>query len=431
MKKTVFSLFLTGSLLLGLQNVDAQVYKIAEGGVYFPGGVSNNAIVSMMKGKDMYKWDTTSGLVNIGTLAVGTSLSGNICISNDGSKIAGSFTNPANSLNEMSMYNVASLTWQNLGGIAATGSGTDLSSSWGMSGDGTTIVGLGWINAGKAHAVKWDAANGMVNLGAALPSSSSRANAISNDKETIVGWQDQANGFRSGAKWVNGIVQYIKDNDNNLVGEAVGVSDDGKIIPGGNQGLPYVWNEATGFQKINHPNAGPFFKGAATGISGDGQTVVGYFRPNGPPFGGEGFIWTQATGRINLNDYVTSLGLSTQGITFGLPLAISQDGKKIVGTGVLTGTFTAVSFLIDLTSTLATQNMNKNQITIAPNPVKEFFTISGGKIESAKILSITGQKMKALKILNGKADVSYLSKGIYILQVVAEGKKQNIKFIKE
>ncbi|KIA89373.1 T9SS type A sorting domain-containing protein [Kaistella jeonii] len=430
MKKTVFSLFLTGSLLLGMHTVDAQVYKIGEG-VYFPGGVSNNSVVSIMQGKDMYKWDTTSGLVNIGTLAVGTSLSGNICITNDGSKIAGSFTNPVNSLNEMSIYDVGSQTWQNLGSIAATGSGTDLSSSWGMSGDGSIIVGLGWINAGKAHAVKWDAANGMVDLGAVLATRSSRANAISNNKEIIVGWQDQADGFRSGVKWVNGIVQYIKDNDNNLVGEAVGVSDDGKIIAGGNQGLPYVWNETTGFQKITHPNASPFFKGAATGISGDGKTVVGYFRPNGPPFGGEGYIWTEATGRINLNDYVTSLGLSTEGLTFSLPLAISQDGKKIVGTGVKTGTFQAVAFLIDLTSTLATQNWSKTQITIAPNPVKESLTIFGGKIDSVEIYSLTGQKMKDLKIVNGKADVSYLSKGVYILKVVAEGKKQNIKFIKE
>lgn len=427
--RSKFSLLLAATFFLGVQSVSAQVYNIAQGGLYFPGGVSDNGVVSVVQGTEMYMWNNSAGLVSIGSQTNEGSISGKVSISNDGLKIAGTTTNSANGLNEMSIYDVATQTWQNLGGIATSGLGEDLSSSWGISADGSTIVGLGFLSNGGAHAVKWNA-NGMVDLGTQFPDAYSRANAISADNNTIVGWQDQENGDRNGAKWVNGVLSYILDAQGNKVGEASTVSADGKTIAGSNFGSAYVWNETTAYTEFSHSN--PVFNGAVTAISGDGKTAVGYFRGFGaPPFAGEGFIWTAESGNVDLNTYVTSLGIDTQGIKFGLPLAISQDGKKIVGTGEFTGTFQPVAYMIDLTSALSTQNVAKETISIAPNPVKEFFTISGKNIEKAVIYNMTGQKMKDLKIVNGKADISYLSKGLYILQVESAGKKQNIKFIKE
>ncbi len=430
--KNKFSLLLSASLFLGVQTYQAQVFTVAQGDNYFPGGVSDNGVVSIYLGKTIYKWDQTSGLVNIGTLTTGT-FAGRVKVSNDGSKISSTHTNPANNLNEISLYNVNTQTWQNLGGIATTASDGALSSSWGISQDGSTIVGLGWLNNGTAKAVKWDATNGMQALQSLIPSRSSRANAISADKNTIVGWQDQLSGTRNGTKWVNGVQTFITDTAGDFVGEASDVSADGKTIVGKNNNLPYVWNEQTGFLAITHPNEDPFFGGGATAVSGDGKTVVGYFRAtNGPSFTGEGFIWTPTGGRQNLNDYITSLGMNTQGITFGLPLAISSDGKKIVGTGTKSGNV-VVAFMIDITAaTLATSNNTNSQIvSIAPNPVKEFFKISEKNIDKAVIYDVTGQKINDLNIVDGRADVSYLAKGIYLLQVEVAGTKQNIKFIKE
>lgn len=288
-------------------------------------------------------------------------------------------------------------------------------------------------NAGVATAVKWDATNGMQALQSTIATRSSRANGISGDKNTIVGWQDQLNGDRNGVKWVTGVQEFIKDTAGNFVGEASDVSSDGSTIVGTNGFYPFVWNDTAGYQQITHPNSGPFFRGAATAVSSDGQTVVGFFRPSpGPPFRGEGFIWTPTGGRQNLNTYVTSLGLDTQGLTFGLPLAISSDGKKIVGTGVKTGTNTAVAFFIDLTAaTLSTGNVQMRSVAIAPNPVKNVLNILGQKIETAEIYNLTGQRLKTIKIVDNKADVSFLSKGIYILQVTADGQKQSLKMIKE
>jgi hypothetical protein len=89
--------------------------------------------------------------------------------------------------------------------------------------------------------------------------------------------------------------------------------------------------------------------------------------------------------------------------------------------------------MIDITAaTLATaNNANSPIVSIAPNPVKEFFKISEKNIDKAVIYDVTGQKIKDLNIVDGRADVSYLPKGIYLLQVEVSGTKQNIKFIKE
>ena len=95
-----------------------------------------------------------------------------------------------------------------------------------------------------------------------------------------------------------------------------------------------------------------------------------------------------------------------------------------MGTGVKTGTNTAVAFLIDITAaTLSTGNVQVSSVAIAPNPVKNVLNILGQKIESAEIYNVTGQKLKTIKIVDNKADVSFLSKGIYILQVTADGQK--------
>ena len=153
--------------------------------------------------------------------------------------ISSTNTNPANNLNEISIYNVGSQTWQYLGGLDAVGIDGGRSSAWGFSADGTTAVGLSY-NAGVATAVKWDATNGMQALQSTIATRSSRANGISGDKNTIVGWQDQLNGDRNGVKWVNGVQEFIKDTAGNFVGEASDVSSDGSTIVGTNGFYPFL-----------------------------------------------------------------------------------------------------------------------------------------------------------------------------------------------
>ncbi|MGE8554263.1 MAG: T9SS type A sorting domain-containing protein [Chryseobacterium jejuense] len=405
-------------------------------GNYNVGAVSDKAVVSMhTTAGGIYMWTANSGLVQIGSISNGYPAAGRTIVSNDGMTIASSITNTATGFNEVSTYNVSSSTWVNRGGLVPTGWDGSVSSAWGMSPNGNTIVGLGWLTAANAHAVKWDETNGMVDLGSMVTGRSSRANAISSTGDVVVGWQDEPTGTRSGAKWVDGVESFITDNNGNNVGEAGAVSADGNTIIGAANPNPYVWKAGTGVTYITHPNASFSFKGGATGVSGDGTKVIGFYRAFGaPPMSGEGFIWTEANGRVNLNDYATSLGINTNGVIMGLPLAISQDGSKIAGMGV-NASGQMVAFYLDLTGALSVSDVekNKNTIGIYPNPVTDILYFKGvEKIEKAEVYNMVGQKVKSLTSVEGQLDVSSLSKGNYILQLSEKGGKvQRHKFIKK
>ncbi|WP_228370505.1 T9SS type A sorting domain-containing protein [Chryseobacterium gleum] len=426
---------LTACLFLKLGIVKAQLTVIGLGN-YNVGAVSDNGVVSLHTSAGaIYKWNASGGLVQIGSISNGYPAAGRTIVSNDGTKISSSVTNAATGFNEISTYDVATATWVNRGGLVPTGWDGSVSSTWGMTANGSTIVGLGFLTAANAHAVKWDEVNGMVDLGSIVQGRSSRANAINASGTVIVGWQDESNGTRSGAKWQDGVESFITDNNGNNVGEAGGISADGSTIIGSANPNPYVWNAVSGLTYITHPNASFSFKGGATGISGDGTKVIGYYRAFGaPPMSGEGFIWTSATGRVNLNDYAVSLGIATNGVTMGLPLAISQDGKKIAGMGV-NASNQMVAFYLDTSEYLSVNDevKEKNNMDIYPNPVTDILYFKGtGKIEKAEIYNLVGQRVKSFNTVEGQIDVSSLSKGAYILEYSVKGEKQQTyKFIKK
>lgn len=426
---------LTAYLFLKFGFAEAQLTVVGLGN-YNVGAVSDNGVVSMHTSAGaIYKWNAAGGLVQIGSISNGYPAAGRTIVSNDGTKISSSITNTATGFNEISTYDVATSTWVNRGGLVPTGWDGSVSSTWGMSTNGNTIVGLGFLTAANAHAVKWDEAGGMIDLGSMVPGRSSRANAINAAGTVIVGWQDEPTGTRSGAKWQDGVESFITDNNGNNVGEAGGISADGNTIIGAANPNPYVWNAASGLTYITHPNASFSFKGGATGISADGKKVIGYYRAFGaPPMSGEGFIWTAATGRINLNDYAASLGIATNGVTMGLPLAISQDGKKIAGSGT-NASGQIIAFYLDTSEFLSVNDAvkEKNSMGIYPNPVTDILYFKGKeKIEKAEIYNMVGQKVKSLDTVEGQIDVSSLSKGDYILQYSVKGVIQEAyKFIKK
>lgn len=429
--KAVFACF-----LFGYAAADAQLTVMGVGN-YNAGGISDGGIVSLQtSGGQVFKWDEVNGLVQIGSVTNGYPGAGRAVITADGTKIGASITSVGTGFNEISTFIIGTSAWTSHGGLVSSGWDGHVSSTWGMTPDGNTIVGLGWLTAGSAHAVKWDAVNGVTDLGSIVPNRSSRANAINADGSVIVGWQDQDNGTRSGAKWVNGVQSFITDSNGNYVGEAGDVSADGMTIIGAAMPNPYVWNSVTGITYITHPNSSVFFRGGATGISADGKKVVGFFRAfAAPPMSGEGFIWTAAGGRINLNDYAVSVGINTQGVIMSLPLAISRDGLRIAGVGTNASNQT-VAFFLDLSKIqLSTHESIKqeNSISIYPNPVKDVLYFKGiSGIEKAEIYNMVGQKVKTYQTVKGSIDVSSLSKGNYILEIFVKGENsQSFKLIRQ
>lgn len=81
-----------------------------------------------------------------------------------------------------------------------------------------------------------------------------------------------------------------------------------------------------------------------------------------------------------------------------------------------------------------TQDLNSDQISIYPNPVKDFINVQV-KANSAeisfKLLNLNGQKLSEGKLVNGRINTSYLTPGNYVL--VLNGKNLNYtqKFIKK
>ncbi|WP_027376000.1 T9SS type A sorting domain-containing protein [Kaistella palustris] len=417
--------YLAALFFAGFGLTHAQVFET--GDMVFMHDVSNTGVASGASGDSHVMWTEANGTVNIGTMANGDQVPGMVSISSDGKYISGSMVNPATGLEQMSRYDIAAGTWKFLGALSASGT----SSSWGMTSDGSVIVGLGQEEDYLGHAVKWSETTGLVDLGSTVSGSSSRANAVNDDGTVVVGWQDDDYGDRFGVYWKDGVQTHLTDNNGELVGEISAVTPDGKTMIGANYENPFIWNEADGFTELAHEN--PMFEGVATGVSDDGKTVIGFYREWGTgALTGSGFIWTKETGTVDLNAHVAALGLNDLGITFALPMGLSPDGKNIAGIGARD--YDYVGFVIKLTDLLATEHVNQqNQVRIYPNPVEDVLYLSNAtKITGIEIYNLSGQKvLSAQKITDQGLNVSKLAKGAYILKIKTGNETQSIKVLKK
>jgi uncharacterized membrane protein len=398
---------------------------------------ANGSAAAGYSNSENFMWIEGSGVQNIGGLPPANGTGGDVEMSNDGTKIVGPFLNPASSAKEMSIYDVPSQTWTPLGGIGGQ-NGDQISSAWGISGDGNTVVGLGWLPTGGAHAISWTQNTGVVDLGSTVTGRSSRADAVSEDGSVIVGWQDSETGFRQAAVWTNGVQQLIYFPTGERALAAAAISGD-RVWVGGegsstNSFQAYRWSEATGLENLGPPlQAG--WRGATTGISGDGSVIVGFYRPQGPALFGSGFIWTEALGVTDLNTYANSLGIDTQGIIMSLPLNISADGTTIVGAGRDSNN-QRVGFILKLEPTIlgVENNATPQEYTFYPNPVRDVLHIkSPAPFERVMLFNINGQLImeKAASGNNETLNVSGLASGMYIVKVMGSNAVETFKIVKQ
>lgn len=97
----------------------------------------------------------------------------------------------------------------------------------------------------------------------------------------------------------------------------------------------YRWDAAGGITFLEPAGR----QGWPTGISGDGQAIVGsHMFPTTDPAYPSGqmdraFLWTASTGVVDLNTYLPSIGVDLGGWTLKSATAISADGSTIVGVG--------------------------------------------------------------------------------------------------
>ncbi len=177
--------------------------------------------------------------------------------------------------------------------------GSFLSTAQGVSSDGSVVVGRGQTSG--LSAFRWTAADGMTNLGD-LPGGGSQAYAlgVSGDGLVAVGSGDSASGYEA-FRWTagGGMVGLGDLPGGEFHSHARDASSDGSIVVGvgstdlGNEA--FYWHESGMvrlWDVLLSNNINPSADGwskliAATDVSSDGLTIVGYGERNGYT---EGFV---------------------------------------------------------------------------------------------------------------------------------------------
>ena len=122
--KKISTIFILG--LIALTNLQAQVYTLGE---YNTAGDVNSdgTVVAGSNLNENLMWDMDNGVTLIGGVP-SQGYGGRPAINSDGTLISASAINPDSGLAEMSIYDINTQTWTNLGGIGAS-SGSSTSSA--------------------------------------------------------------------------------------------------------------------------------------------------------------------------------------------------------------------------------------------------------------------------------------------------------------
>jgi uncharacterized membrane protein len=287
-------------------------------------------------GSPVFRWDVNANTFDV----IGGNVAGQCGISDDGLKIAANVVD-TDGINKAAIYE--NDAWTVLppvpGAVACnnSGSGPTYANAYGISGDGSTVVGLSYgaqgCGSSTIRGFKWTAAGGTVALTKVdAPSRASRANAVNFDGSVIVGWDDANNGQRRGVQWRSGAPSLIKRN-NLPVGEADAVSHDGQYIVGVSSSAAtnsndWLWSQLSGVQLLGA------ILGQDSGLTGalnDDASVItgqsldfeaGTITPT---------IWTSGLGLIDFNLFLSAQGVSTTGLGMRLGMAMSADGRTITG----------------------------------------------------------------------------------------------------
>ncbi len=322
-------------------------------------GISDNGIVTgdSLTGGPYFLWNQTSGATTIGGASAGQGVGGQPKISNDGAYVAGTRFNAAGGYYEMGRYTVATGTWEGFGTFAGYGTQIDqsVSSGYNISGDGRSVVGLGWTSLGTAdtHAMQWTEGTGVIDLGTATTGESARANAVDFDGNVVAGWQDGAG--RQGSVWVDGVQTLIFKDDGGIAQEAFAVSDDGRYVTGLGLGSFFAAGHAYRYDTLTDTYleltniAGGESRMAGAAINGDGSLIGGGTWGLGPATFGTALMWTEDEGTMTLTDYLDMNSIAYDAsFNFAFVSDISSDGQWITGWGNYGTPASTQSFVIQV-----------------------------------------------------------------------------------
>lgn len=225
-------------------------------------------------------------------------------------------------------------------GNPAAGKPENQSLAWGMSGDGSILVGQIRTAENSTRAAVWNQGKGLVLLGDG--GHNSRANDSNSDGSVIVGWSENpATGIWQPTVWTEGKPAILAVTK--AFCEAAAVTPDGNIIVGQtynesrDQRAAALWlNSDFGWVQewlgTLPGTIGGYGQAMALDLTDDGHTIVGFnsFNPNRST----GFIWTLEDGLSDVHVYLADHGVTLpEGFRINSVTGISGDGSFMTGFG--------------------------------------------------------------------------------------------------
>lgn len=306
-------------LLLG--TTEARAYDVSNNGNVIIGEAVSGV-------PEPFRWTNTGGLTSLGI--PGGSARG---VSADGLVVAGTMATGSGGF----------YRWTTTGGFQNLGvyPGTGNSVAFGLSPDGSTIVGRGGLGVfgPTNHAVKWSVTGGWVDLG--LSGNYAQAIAASTNGSYVVGEANYAfPTFIHAVRWDNAaVLEDLGIPANAAIVSAQSVSSDGTVVGGtiGPQAgatRAFIWNSLFGFEDLDQyltnrgVNVTNWQLYELRGISADGTALVGWGRENFaprafvvrglPPVCGP-YITAQPTGSVGCVGGVVSMFVDAFGPTIFIP----------------------------------------------------------------------------------------------------------------
>jgi probable HAF family extracellular repeat protein len=245
-----------------------------------------------------FRWTAATGIVNLGSLPLPCAVAGGTedearATNTDGTVVVGS---SRHFVGGMFLCRAEAFRWLN-GTMTGLGflPGGDRSFAYGVSRDGTVVVGQSGSGGPGDQALRWTEAGGMTGLGWLPGDTRSAAFGVSADGSVIVGQSASVNcgsGPRNpcanGAqafRWANGVMTGLGILAGGIGSVANAVSSDGSVVVGtssaGGRTFAVRWTEADGLRSVEalFAAAGVNLSGwqltAGNAVSGDGTVIVG------------------------------------------------------------------------------------------------------------------------------------------------------------
>jgi len=207
---------------------------------------------------------------------------------------------------------LATAGWSQTLTLLGTLPGGIWSYAYGVSADGSVVVGMASNAARESRAFRWTQAMGMQDLGT-LGGGSSEAWGVSADGSVVVGMSVDAATYPRAFRWTQATGMQNLGTQDDYGSYAYGVSADGSVVVGASNSRAFRWQNGV-MQDLGTDEASN-----AYGVSADGSVVVGWKSVNTRR---RAFRWQ--------NGVMQNLG-TLPGDDSSVAYGVSADGSVVVG----------------------------------------------------------------------------------------------------